>query len=67
MKKLPIQSEEVDIALNIFAPHFLDELKRVLKMVVILLKQLQIKSIFELKEIIYENTYLTKKTLMKMI
>ncbi|HHX70112.1 MAG TPA: methyltransferase domain-containing protein, partial [Gallicola sp.] len=61
-KKLPIQSEEVDIALNIFAPHFLDELKRVLKNGGYIIKATPNKKhLFELKEIIYENTYLTKE------
>lgn len=61
-KDLPLSNKSVDIILNIFAPHFIDEYMRVLNDDGFLIKVTPNKNhLLELKEALYEEAYLTKE------
>lgn len=61
-KAIPIKDETVDLVISIFAPVFLDEIKRILKKDSYLLKVTPNSDhMLELKQILYEDVYLTKE------
>lgn len=61
-KDLPIKDSSCDVILNVFAPHFPEEFLRVLKINGYLIKVTPNKNhLLELKEILYEDVYLTKE------
>ena len=63
-RDIPISNKSVDIILNIFAPHFISEYSRILKDEGSIIKVTpNSKHLFELKEILYDNVYLTKEGL----
>lgn len=62
VKELPLSNGSVDIILNIFAPHFIDEYMRVLNDNGYLIKVTPNKNhLLELKEALYDQVYLTKE------
>lgn len=64
-KSLPLKDESIDIILNIFAPHFIDEYSRILSSGGYIIKVTPNENhLIELKEVLYEKTYLTKEKLI---
>lgn len=56
--KMPVKSESVDLALNMFAPNATDEFLRILKRNGFLIRTFVLKNhLIELKQAIYDNAY----------
>jgi len=61
-KDIPIKNNTIDIIVNIFSPHFVTEFLRILKDTRYLVKVTPNKNhLLELKQILYEDVYLTKE------
>lgn len=65
-KDIPIKNNSISIILNIFSPHFLDEFLRILKPNGYIIKITPNENhLLELKQVIYDDVYLTKEKLIE--